>query len=102
LPYTEAGDIVVVKLKLPKKQHEAGTTSATLDDFREDDSVVAAEFRYHANKWIAETGHVSSKEDAAMHPSYQRIIGLGSRALPFIFAEFQARSLRGRKRGRGW
>jgi hypothetical protein len=78
------------KLKIPKKQHGAGTTSATLDDLEDDDAAVAAEFRYHATKWIAETSHVSSTEDAAMHPSYQRIIGLGSPALPFILAELPA------------
>ena len=75
------------KLNLPK-QPEAGATAA-LDELQDEDAAVAEEFRYHANKWIAETAHVSSTEDAAMHSSYQRIIGLGSRALPFIFAEVQ-------------
>lgn len=37
--------------------------------------------------WRVETVLLSSVEQIALHPAYQRIIGLGSAALPYIFRE---------------
>ena len=37
--------------------------------------------------WKAETKHLSSSTDIAMHWAYQRIIGMGATALPLIFGE---------------
>lgn len=42
-----------------------------------------------AQTWKAETGHLSSITKAAMHPAYQRIIGLGPVALPSILCEIK-------------
>ena len=41
------------------------------------------------SKWKRETGHLSAVEKISMHPSYQQIIGMGSDALPLIFAELK-------------
>ena len=40
-------------------------------------------------KWKADTQFTSSATEIVLHPSYQRIIGLGPEVLPFIFCELQ-------------
>jgi|SRR6266850_4678331 len=40
-------------------------------------------------EWKRDTSHVSSPVGIAMHPSYQRIIGMGEAALSSIFSELQ-------------
>ncbi len=47
------------------------------------------EFGRLAEKWYAETGALSLMEQKAVHQAYQRIIGMGPAALPFIFEELQ-------------
>jgi hypothetical protein len=44
-------------------------------------------FRELADRWRAETLYLSSSTDIAMHPAYQRIIGLGPAVIPLILAE---------------
>src|SRR5216117_3328493 len=48
-------------------------------------------FHELADTWRRETGHVSSVEQLAMHPAYQRIIGLGQPAIPLILNELRTR-----------
>jgi len=36
-------------------------------------------------EWLAGTAFLSSSSKIVLHPSYQRIVGLGERALPLIF-----------------
>lgn len=47
----------------------------------------APKFHSLAAAWRRETALQSSVTAIAMHPAYQQIIGLGERALPFIFQE---------------
>jgi hypothetical protein len=47
------------------------------------------EFAQLAERWKAETAHLSLVTKAAMHPAYQRIIGLGPAALPLILRELR-------------
>ena len=42
------------------------------------------EFTRLAEEWRTDTGHLSSPRQIAMHPAYQRIIGLGEPAIPLI------------------
>jgi hypothetical protein len=44
-----------------------------------------------AADWKAKRGPVSSVTEMAMVPEYQRIIGMGARALPFILEELERR-----------
>lgn len=44
-----------------------------------------------AEQWRAETGFVSSINKAAMHPAYQRIIGMGQTVVPFLLRELKER-----------
>ncbi len=44
-----------------------------------------------ADQWRNDTVLLSSVDKMAMHPAYQRIIGLGPQALPLILRELQAR-----------
>jgi hypothetical protein len=41
--------------------------------------------------WLREASHLSSMSARAMHPAYQRIIGLGEAALPLILRELDQR-----------
>ena len=41
-------------------------------------------FDSYAEEWTAQTAHLSVLSQRIMHPSYQRIIGLGAEALPLI------------------
>lgn len=50
---------------------------------------LAALFRSLADRWRADTLYLSSATDIAMHPAYQRIIGLGPQALPLILGELE-------------
>jgi len=49
------------------------------------------EFNSLATQWRRETGMMSMIHKKAMHPAYQRIIGMGKVALPFIFRELKER-----------
>lgn len=46
-------------------------------------------FREHAGIWKWGTAASSSHSDTAMHPSYQRVIGLGPAALPLILHDLE-------------
>jgi len=47
-------------------------------------------FESHVKRWRDETETLSSVSDIALHPAYQRIIGLGAPVLPLIFRELEA------------
>ena len=53
--------------------------------------VVAVEARFHhfADKWKSECPPASSAEKLAMHPMYQRIIGIGPDVLPCLFRDLE-------------
>jgi Holliday junction resolvase-like predicted endonuclease len=50
------------------------------------------EFNELARQWRRETGMLSLIRQKAMHPAYQKIIGMGRDALPLIFLEMRNRS----------
>ncbi|NNC33210.1 hypothetical protein HKM21_28530 [Longimicrobium terrae] len=50
---------------------------------------LTAEFRRLAAEWKRDTADESSVARMAMHPAYQRIIGMGPAALPLILAELE-------------
>ena len=47
------------------------------------------EFRRLATEWKTETQFQSSITRIAMHPAYQRIIGMGQEALPYILRDLE-------------
>ena len=47
-------------------------------------------FRYLAEWWKRDTEYQSSPSRIAMHPAYQRIIGMGREALPLMLADLEA------------
>jgi hypothetical protein len=53
------------------------------------DDEIAATFSRLAAQWRQETRHVSSVTKMALHPAYQRLIGLGQAALPYILRELR-------------
>lgn len=46
-------------------------------------------FRELARRWREDTETMSSIEDMALHPAYQRIIGMGPAVLPLILRELE-------------
>jgi len=46
-------------------------------------------FRKHLQAWLRDTELLSSSHGVYFHPSYQRIIGMGKAALPFIREELE-------------
>jgi len=54
-------------------------------------SDAAEKFSCLAQRWHRETAMLSLIRQKAMHPAYQKIIGMGREALPFIFQEMRNR-----------
>jgi hypothetical protein len=52
--------------------------------------LTGAEFAALAQQWREATHFLSAVEDIAMHEAYQRIIGMGEKALPFILRSLGA------------
>jgi len=50
---------------------------------------IQVQFNQLANTWKQETGHLSNMTTRAMHPAYQRIIGMGKEAVPLMLDEFR-------------
>ncbi|MEQ9488562.1 MAG: hypothetical protein RIM72_06165 [Alphaproteobacteria bacterium] len=69
-------------LYVSSAQTDAGTATPKPNYF----SSVRDIFDFHAAKWKDETMFASSLSEKYLHPSYGRIIGLGEKALPYIFS----------------
>ena len=53
------------------------------------DNDLQREFAALVQSWERDTRFSSSSVEMAMHPAYQRIIGMGTAAIPFILAELE-------------
>ncbi len=53
------------------------------------DRGIERDFETLANRWKADTRFLSSITDIAMHPAYQRIIGMGPAAVPYVLRELE-------------
>lgn len=60
-----------------------------LTKYESETARIEKEFNALAEQWYLETLHSSGYLDKALHPSYQRIIGLGKDVIPFILRELQ-------------
>src|SRR5881296_4008791 len=47
------------------------------------------QFNELAQAWYRDTRMLSSAQQIVLHPAYQKIIGMGKEALPFIFRELK-------------
>jgi|SRR6266850_58601 len=56
-------------------------------------SNVRQQFTKLANTWKQETAHQSNMTKRAMHPAYQRIIGMGPAVVPFMLERFREGAL---------
>ncbi len=61
------------------------------EDVEVKEEEVRAEFQALVESWYQETGHISSIQEKVMHPSYQRIIGMGRPAIPLVLQELRER-----------
>ncbi len=69
------------------KAGRADLPKAAVDESKADREL----FLKLADEWRRETRHLSSDHQIAAHPAYQRIIGMGEKALPFILLQLQTR-----------
>jgi hypothetical protein len=81
------------------QQHELRVTKSSLDIPTSTVTVVSSrlvpiptdedelKFKRLASDWHRATKYASSLSKIAMHPAYQKIIGMGQRALPLIFRD---------------
>lgn len=53
---------------------------------------LAESFTKLSQEWQRQTGHLSSIERKAMHPTYQAIIGMGMQGVPYVLRELKNRS----------
>ena len=72
--YVDQGGIGSVPITLPLLPHVA---NESIDDW----------FRYWADRWTAETGHLSSLSSRRTHEAYKNIVGLQWDAVPRLLAE---------------
>jgi hypothetical protein len=68
-----------------EKRHDAQMISPR--SLPEPDAIL---FGRLVRQWKKDTISISSIEEMALHPAYQRIIGMGPAALPWIFKELEA------------
>lgn len=73
---------LVERVARPEVRRPTAVTQVINTTFRRD-------FAMHAKKWQEETKFLSSVEDVALHPSYQRIMGMGPEAVPLILRDLQ-------------
>ena len=91
-PRTDAASTLArnYTILLRSRGHDAAAGNAYLDDTaclapRADQRTnLRQRFDRYADEWRAQTVHTSVLARRIMHPSYQKIIGLGRGALPFI------------------
>jgi hypothetical protein len=67
----------------------SNAASEAVSESSEKAAQLEREFDRLASVWYRETGMMSMLHKKAMHPAYQRIIGMGKDALPFIFKELK-------------
>ena len=95
-------DALMEKLFLLEKTETAERELANGEDIPDDEieeyepSALAQDtdeprriFHALATEWKAGRGHCSKAKDLAMHPAYQRIIGMGETAIPLILEEMR-------------
>lgn len=83
---------------LDRLLHERTKVTSALHDLvvgegaaRSDARGLDVSFRALADRWMRETGHLSSVRKKVDHPAYKSIIALGERAVPLILKELLAR-----------
>lgn len=52
-------------------------------------SDIERQFNQLASQWKAETGMLSVLSQKVLHPAYQRIIGMGKKAIPLLLKELE-------------
>jgi hypothetical protein len=69
----------------------AGRQKALIHEAADEPAPQEGEFVRLVEEWQAETRHLSSAEQIASHPAYQRIIGMGAPVVPLILQELKRR-----------
>lgn len=69
-----------------RRYHEYMIEKATSKDHPQ---TLDERFRLLVARWKSERGATSSATQMAMHPAYQRLIGLGPEAVPLLLRELQ-------------
>ena len=67
----------------------AGSSDFSLTIDIPDRNTLEYQFKEQAEKWQCETEHLSSPTQRIMHPSYQAILGMGKKVVPFLLNDLQ-------------
>ena len=73
----------------PLTNWEEQTTKISSDLFLYKADELEREFEHHATIWRNETAFLSSLTEQVLHPSYQRIVGMGRQAIPLLLHELE-------------
>jgi hypothetical protein len=65
------------------------SVSPNLSPLQFTDAELRREFEEHLRRWKDETAAISSTSQRALHPAYQRIIGMGPRVVPLLLEELK-------------
>jgi hypothetical protein len=76
-------------LNAPSEREQRLEAARLLAIAEEEDGDEERKFRRLADQWLRETEHASSVKKACMHPSYQRIIGMGPAVVPYLLRELE-------------
>jgi len=89
IPVMDEGLLSSLQAQLSKFRPQVGVESfeEVIPLFAAKREDIEAEFNRLVNEWRSERGATSSSTAIAMHPAYQRIIGMGKPVLPLILRE---------------
>ncbi|HKC89246.1 MAG TPA: hypothetical protein VKG02_24910 [Blastocatellia bacterium] len=76
-------------LNAPSEREQRLEAARALAMAEDEDGDEERKFRRLADQWLHETEHASSVKQACMHPSYQRIIGMGPAVVPYVLRELE-------------
>ncbi|MGI8588242.1 MAG: hypothetical protein ACR2M0_11230 [Chloroflexia bacterium] len=76
---------------LSEQEETATSVRGSVAYIEYDEQELADTFDALARDWQEETGMLSVVQKKAMHPAYQRIIGLGRPAIPLLLRELKER-----------
>jgi len=83
----EGGEGNLIRTDEPRTEQTVRSLDYLSESFVVDDQTL---FEYFVHEWRKERGITSSTTDMILCPSYQAIIGMGPKAIPWILAEMEA------------
>ena len=84
MPRLDTLDKLIYQLKMTTGRRNNSSFS-----LRDNGDIDRKKFKSLVRNWREETAHISSTTRIAMHPAYQKIIGMGPAAIPLLLRELE-------------